>query len=217
MCVAPGPEGHLPLAERQIYRDFLSDRDFRDKAETYVAALRMQLAEAVDLGWWTKKAKLEKVLKNVRHWRSDWLHAFRIWYAYAWHEVIGCEDINHLWFGTDIEEVENRRQAQYYISKYMREGDEDYWQGQHTGRVWGVRGNVDCEMAYRVYLTFLGLDRLREAVAQYLQRLKTKKASEYAEKLKDGWQGFSIYGVGDIENPDVLDSWIDKAFEERGQ
>lgn len=217
MGLLPGDEDHLPLQYRRVWLDFSSDASFRAKADHFVKLLRESLAEAESNGWYTKARDLQRLLENVRFWRTNWLHAFRIWYAWAWHEIIGSDDVNHLLFGTDVKYVENRKQAQYYISKYMSKADrsaygQDARAAVHTGRIWGVRGNVDRAMAYYVKLHSAGLAAVRLRAAEYLQGLKSSKAVRYAEKLLDSPVGFTVFGIGDESAPSMVDALVAAAF-----
>lgn len=106
---------------------------------------------------------------------------------------------NALIFGTDVKLVESRRQANYYVSKYMNKSEvslPDLQTGEiqvPRGRAWGVKGRkrLDFSPLMAVALTHLQLIAFKLIVLSFLEESKAKFLDKFREYTS--WMGFTLY------------------------
>jgi hypothetical protein len=124
--------GQYPACGRQWKRDL----------DTFIK--RLQRAFAVQAVVW----KLEPQKRGAPHYHllvfsQDTLE--REWVANAWYEVVGSGRSEHLYAGTQCDEIRSWRGVLFYASKYLGkvvvgDGLPAFW--ETAGRWWGVRGKL---------------------------------------------------------------------------
>lgn len=152
---------------------------------------------------------------------------FRAWLLRAWYEVVGSDDLDHLKAGTQCDEVEDRRHAMRYVSKYIAKEDDEVavlfaLKALRTGRVWGQFGELDTEPYCEFYLPATAVPAFRRIVAGWL---RSRGQSRYANAVKRRVTGFFVLGLGSdsqdwIPPPgaeeimSTIDKMIDYVFDE---
>lgn len=100
-----------------------------------------------------------------------------------------CAALEH---GTDVKLVQNRKQAIYYVSKYMAKEDEPGT--QDWGRRWGFLGKKNLNfqpLTNVIAFTHIQLIAFKLLVEQFLADKKSKFLDKYREYAE--WMGFTIY------------------------
>lgn len=184
----PAPHYHLLTTglfpdnpQVMLQQDFLSDSTFCRKAERYCELYRERYGKDCGLNW-----------------RVEWLHAFRIWLAWAWYEVVGSEDIKHLFAATRAEQVQSRQHAMHYVDSYIAKSDDPFvvqmLNSLETGRVWGTFGELDTSSSLQAKVPAYGVVELRRMMSTFLQK---RGAKRYAKRIKRSKLGFFVFGLGD--------------------
>jgi len=137
--------------------------------------------------------------------------AFRRWCEWAWLEITGG-------WGTDwaaeaygvrcdrVVSVDRHDRPQlggilaYLVSEHCKV-DQDKWDGEHTGRVWGISGWPSYVQERVVELDAAGLAR----VVQRLNARGAEVGSWYLKNLTDRWPGFYVLGDGPALFDELLD------------
>lgn len=120
------------------------------------------------------------------------LPLIRDWVSRSWFEVVGSEDPAHLAAGTNVQVVYGKPgRLMCYLAKYLgKEWDRDS-EGDETGRVWGVWGELP--RGPIVSVTF----RSRQDWIEFIRRVRRwGRGSCYLSKLTASWGSFRVYGDG---------------------
>lgn len=153
-------------------------------------------------GVWRKELKRRKSGKNegkiAPHYHTflwglgDDIDNIRSWCAENWTEIAGQADpVNHLEHGCEVLPVVNRKQAIYYITKYMTKSENDA--ALPAGRMWGHFGSLDTSPLQVLRMGQMQLAVLRALVLEWLLRAFMPfwgRLRNYPEHA-----GFHVYGI----------------------
>jgi len=128
--------------------------------------------------------------------------AFRAWCTRAWLEIVGGweSDWAAMAHGVDVDQVVSVDRHDrphlggilgYLVSEHCKV-DQNAWQGEHTGRVWGISGWPEYVLEHVVELDEVGVEVL-------IERLNARGAefgSWYLKNLSSMWPGFYVLGDG---------------------
>jgi hypothetical protein len=182
----------LPGKDKErLHKDFLSDKRFVKAAEHYERECR---AQGLDI-------KLS--------WRSNWLHAFRLWQSINWSNIVKSDDTMHRKSGTYAQVPRQPLSCALYTVSAKADAEDNkslYSQfSSGTGRTWGFRGKVDRSPAMEIQLDQEQMKEVSKYIRKYL-KAKGGKAAQYAHKLKRGQSayyrkygqihGFAVFGLG---------------------
>lgn len=121
------------------------------------------------------------------------LHSLRLWVASTWTDLVGMSDpVAHLLHGSDVKPITSRREAQYYITKYMSKDDHE--DVLPFGRVWGCFGALDFTPHISYVLSLPQLEELRRLLLEYCQASRPKTAAFLADHPLS--LGFALFGFG---------------------
>ena len=110
-----------------------------------------------------------------------------------WHAVAGAGDPNHLIYGTDVKQVNDRRMAQWYISKYMSK--DDSIELIKFGRIWGYYGRLDFAPTFGFALPRNLFEQFRMLIIDFLGSINKLRSAEYLTQLAP-WSGFQLFNLG---------------------
>jgi len=112
----------------------------------------------------------------------------RAWVSKVWFEVVGSGDERHLRAGTQIQRVENWRQASSYCAKYLGKTDEE--EHPRVGRVWGIRKRALIPWAdpRRLTLTM----RQMTVLTRWMRRGMRHKAMVHRMRKALCWTAFGL-------------------------
>lgn len=129
-------------------------------------------------------------------------HEFWDFIRCAWADIIFTHtDAKHyevaLIHGTDVRTVDNRRQAIYYVSKYMTKSAPSSpnlatGEIETAGRAWGYWGKINASPLVVMALTHVQLINLRLLLAQHLVNEGTNFGYKLAYAWRD-WMGFTAF------------------------
>ena len=121
------------------------------------------------------------------------------WLPGAWREICDGDD-DHQRHGCDVKDIQGRRQAMHYASKYASklEADESI-EEVFAGRHWGTWGDLELTVSLQVTLTRQQLIEMKRLWRSWLR----KRGSGYARSItmKRGSVGCSLFGWGDENRP----------------
>ena len=164
-----------------------------------------------DRGWRFATWRLERQRRGAPHYhlivafeqgRGPSAGAFRRWATQAWLEIVGGwgSDWAAEAYGVHVDHVVSvdrydRPQLGgilgYLVSEHCKV-DQNAWEGQATGRVWGLWGGVEFAEVQVVELDELGLGVLLER----LHARGGEVGSWYLRNLSANWPGFFVLGDG---------------------
>jgi len=112
----------------------------------------------------------------------------RTWVSRAWFEIVGSGDERHLRAGTQVQRVENWRQASAYCAKYL--GKSDGGDHPQAGRVWGVRKRDSVPWATPEHLTLNMVQMTR--LTRWMRRGMRHKAMVHRLRKALCWTAFGL-------------------------
>lgn len=133
---------------------------------------------------------LQGIIKDVTEW---------------WGEIAHAESEYHGLYATKCERIQNRRKANYYVSKYVAKIEENAPENQAAGRMWGRFGDIDTD---EIVIPMLVENLI--AIRSYIELVLETVGHKYAHRLKEAPHGlgWSVYGVGDCGEENTI-SWAD--------
>jgi len=141
---------------------------------------------------------------------------FALWGKTAWHEITSSAEENHLIYGFDVSPIKSRKQAYYYVSKYIAKQDS---KGEFAGRHWGRIGTLDCSVSETFALDEEEYIVFRRLVKRWLKTRTAQPADGATEKQKKAYYcalakkrryskrfarqscnlGCTVFGLGDVD------------------
>lgn len=108
-------------------------------------------------------------------------------------------------YATKVERIVNRKQAGYYVTKYVAKLEDNQQDEKPSGRVWGKFGEID--LSERVIPMLI--ENLRQ-IRNYVELVLETKEHPYALRLKNAQQGvgWSVFGIGDCGESGTI-AWED--------
>ncbi|MEP7289763.1 MAG: hypothetical protein ABI947_28770 [Chloroflexota bacterium] len=135
----------------------------------------------------------------------------------AWSELVGAADYeNHLVHGTDVKLVNERRHAQYYITKYMSKDEGNFINadGEYisSGRSWGYFGDLDFSAVHVYTFNLYQIAALRLLLARLLRQRGSKWVDRFLEKPVH--LGYRLFGItpADFTSPETDDPELRSIF-----
>lgn len=124
------------------------------------------------------------------------------WVKQIWYEIVGADDVRHSWRGADVVELDSRRKAFTYVSKYVAKVDAGVdadGEVMFTGRTWGYwnRDKLPLHPGIRVPITECEDVQFRR-IAKRMLKGRGKSAERYGRWLARQKLGtsYTVFGVG---------------------
>lgn len=130
------------------------------------------------------------------------LAVLRRWLRMAWYDVAHDGDKHQGSAGTQFDNINSRKHAVYYCSKYIGKVEGSYSIIANVGRHWGTFGEWDLSEFIRVWLSPSQLVNFKRMVRKWLCAKGTNASRSYSKKLSRAPPsiGLSIFGLGDCSH-----------------
>jgi hypothetical protein len=121
----------------------------------------------------------------------------RRWIAATWYRIVASGDERHLRAGTQAKKCDNRRKLYGYVSKYVAKPSENCdAPGRHTGRFWGIGGEINLDEYLTVIITGEQVVELKRYFRKWLVANRGESGKRYARWIARNGDGTFVLGLG---------------------